>query len=122
MPIPPVHVPDELKQAFRRIALNGNPHWVSYYSSDKVPGHNDLQVSVGHVTSGGKDYRSRAHKPYWYTQAVVDERKLGFCRDRLAQIDRAAAAERDHAAARLRGRVVDTLGRHLGPPCRARDR
>ena len=68
----------QLTQAFRRIALNANPHWVTYYSSNQTPGSNDQQASVGHITSTGKDYRHRAGKPYWYTQELIDERKLGF--------------------------------------------
>jgi hypothetical protein len=74
----PLDIPDKLKCAFRRIALSSNPHWVSYYSSDKTPGRNDLQASVGHITSNGKDLRRRASKPYWFSQQVIDERKLGF--------------------------------------------
>ena len=71
-------VPDHLTQAFRRLALRGNSHWVSYYSAEKIPGKNDKQASKGHITNKGRDTRKDAAKPYWYTQAVVDQRKLGF--------------------------------------------
>lgn len=71
-------VPDHLKQVFRRLALRGNPHWVSYYSKDGTPGKNDEQASVGHVTNGGVDLRHRAGRPYFYSQEVIDRHRLGF--------------------------------------------
>src|SRR5947208_5234807 len=46
-----------------------------------------------------------------------DERKLGFGRDRLAQIDRAAAADCNDPVARLLRRVGDPFRGHLGPAC-----
>ena len=41
------------------------------------------------------------------------ERHVRCCRDRLAEVDGAATADGDHAAAGLRGCVVDAFRRHL---------
>jgi len=71
-----------------------------------------------------------AHLPLRVAYAVVrrplgarvrrrnrDERDLGRGGDRLAEVDRAAAAQRDHAVdrARLGCGLVDEVRRHLGP-------
>ena len=79
MQIPYISIGDDLKQAFRRLALRGNGHWVGYYSSPgQPPGTNDRQASKGYVHGDGRDTRRHAGKPYWFTQAVIDERRLGF--------------------------------------------
>lgn len=71
-------VPDELKQAFWRIALNGNPHWMRYYSKSGPRGTNDGQCSEGCITQSGRDRSHRAGKAFWYTPAKVNEHQLGF--------------------------------------------
>jgi hypothetical protein len=75
----PIGVDPAIKRALWRLALNGNPHWVRYYSGkDKPPGTNDGQCSEGHVDSSGKDRTQSAGKPYWYTPRQVDRDRRGF--------------------------------------------
>ncbi len=79
MSLKSIDIPDDLKQSFWRIALNGNPHWVRYKTStEKKRGANDEQRSLGGITKGGHDTRDQAGKSYWYTSPVVDEHQLGF--------------------------------------------
>lgn len=68
----------ELMQAFWRIALAGNPHWVRYYATNAPRGTNTIQCSEGHITSTGRDRTDRAGRPFCYTSPFVDAKKLGF--------------------------------------------
>jgi hypothetical protein len=75
----PIGVDPAIRRALWRLALNGNPHWVRYYSGkDKPPGANDGQCSEGHVDRSGKDRTRNAGKPYWYTPQQVDRDRRGF--------------------------------------------
>jgi len=79
MAFEPIKIADELKQAFWRLALNGNPHWCKYNSSAGQPsGTNDKPASLGHVAKDGRDTCDKAAKPYFYTTDVVDQYQLGF--------------------------------------------
>jgi hypothetical protein len=75
----PRHVPPKTRQAAYRLALNGNSHWVRYFTSQGKPaGTNDGQCSEGHVDRSGKDRTRNAGKPYWYTTEQIDRDRRGF--------------------------------------------
>jgi len=65
-----LNVPPALRQAFWRLALNGNPHWFWYTKKSKV--------TLGHIASTGKDFTQYAGLPYHFTTELVDELQLGF--------------------------------------------
>ena len=83
------------------------------------------------LVDGAAEMRARAaalHLPLGVADAEVrrplgagirrrhgDQRNVGVGGDRLAEVDRAAAAERDDAVARVRGGLGDALGRNLRP-------
>jgi len=79
MALTPTKISDDLKQAFWRLALNGNTYWTKYYSSGgQPPGTNDKQATVGHVSSTGRKTFHEAGKPYHFTEDMIDAQKRGF--------------------------------------------
>jgi hypothetical protein len=75
----PIDVDPAIKQALWRLALNGNPHWVRYFTTKGKPqGTNDGTCSTGYVDSHGKDRTKFAGKPYFYTAEQVDRDQRGF--------------------------------------------
>src|SRR5262245_32929293 len=68
------------KRALWQLALNGNPHWVYYFTTRGKPaGTNDGKCSTGHVDKKrGRDRTKYAGLPYQFTPERVDREKRCF--------------------------------------------